>query len=120
MHTIVGCSFGSASTFAINRCVSPTFSMTSPIPGAKRLKLTAFGRSAHVTARGLSALFNDIRTHGVPDATSRFSIMQARRREVFAQTPHGPLLRFVVAVHVNNNPIKVPLQVPAATLHLAA
>ena len=94
--------------------------MDTSTPEAKRPKLTAFGRSAHVTARGLSALFNDIRMHGVPDATSRFTIMQARRREVFAETPHGPLLRFVDAVPVNNNPIKVPLQVPAAALHLAA
>ena len=94
--------------------------MDTSTPEAKRPKLTAFGRSAHVTARGLSALFNDIRTHGVPDATSRFSIMQARRREVFAETPHGTLLRFVDAVPVKNKPIKVALQVPAAALYLAA
>ena len=94
--------------------------MDTPTPEAKRPKLTAFGRSAHVTARALSALFNDIRMHGVPDATSRVSIMRARRREVFAETPHGPLLRFVDAVPVKNSPIKVPLQVPAAALYLAA
>ena len=104
---------------AIVACILE-LSMASSTPGAKRPKLTAFGRSAHLSARGLSALFNDIRMHGIPEATSKDSIMRARRREVFAGMPHWPLLRFVDAVPVHNNPIKVPLQVPAEALHLAA
>ena len=64
-------------------------------PPAKKPKLLAFGRRAHVSQSALECLFNEVKAAGLPSCFSRST--QRRHRDAVAQarTSFGPLLQKV-------------------------
>ena len=55
-------------------------------------------RLPHVTASALSAVYEDIAEHGLPDLTSRNNIAQASTDIVLTDTPYGPLMTAIELV----------------------
>ena len=59
--------------------------------------LVELGRRKYCSVNALSQILNDIRSHGLPDATSASSIKRARNHEFSEyETPYGQVVRSIV------------------------
>ena len=78
-------------------------------------------RLPHVTASALSAVYEDIAEHGLPDLTSRNNIAQASTDIVLTDTPYGPLMTAIELVpsEPGEDTINVPAINPLAFLWAA-
>ena len=98
---------------------SPSYSsMAEPTPRADKLrKLERFRRRLpHISARGLTAVLDEVEREGVPDSHSRRDLREARNLEVEAPTPYGKLLHTVELHSVDGGTIPLRVVHPLAFL----
>ena len=90
-------------------------------------KLMSFGKSSHVSARGIKGLMEQIEEDGLPESFSRASQFRAKRNMCGTATPYGTLVKNVDVIGTFRSGTSVPkqksftiaFQNPFAFLHLA-
>ena len=79
-------------------------------------KLIDFGRTSHVTQRGLCAVLEQVKEEGLPSTLSRRSFMREITARVHEDTRHGPLHTHVNVMGNDGVPFEIPVTNPMALL----
>ena len=79
---------------------------------ARYAELMSFGKSSHVSARGMAALMSQIEKEGLPESFSRSSQYRAKKSICDTDTPYGKLVKYVDVVGTFKSSEKVPKQTP--------
>ena len=70
---------------------------------SKRPRLNDFGKQSHLTANAMVKLLEEVRQHGVPDASSNDTIRRHRQRELARDSGFGPIIRDITEAHVSGS-----------------
>ena len=87
---------------------------------SKKRRLTEFGRTFHVRARGLAAVLQHVRESGLPAACSASSVSRQRKVEVNQQTNFGNIIQQVSLASTTTDPKSMWVQHPLAILSVVA
>ena len=97
-------------------CISPTMvKAQGPQQKQKRTVLDVRG-THHVTQRALSHIMQEVKKHGVIEATSRSTVQRERHAFVNRDTPFGKVIQNRKLIAKKGGTIKLPFLHPAAIL----
>ena len=90
----------------------------NPLKRPAERPLTDWSRGSYASGRALERILADVRTHGLPKASSRRTQYRARKKAALTLTPHGALVQHL-ELPLSTGPRKFAVQHPMAMLHIA-
>lgn len=86
----------------------------------RAFELKALGKESYASQSAIANLLTHIRTHGIPEASSRASQYRARKEICGIMTPYGRLVQNVTLKTAKGDDINVSMQAPLPFLHYNA